>query len=102
MTVSSASLAAAGPLEPGNIVPFSEDDGILESTLTPMDIDTNIDATNNTGSYSDGVRPNLVGNPNSLGGSRSRAARTHEWFDTSAFAQNATWNGGSGAWSDER
>jgi hypothetical protein len=48
-----------------------------------------IDATNNTGSYSDGVRPNLVGNPNSLGGSRSRAARTAEWFDTSAFAQNA-------------
>jgi hypothetical protein len=54
-----------------------------------------IDATNNTGSYSDGVRPNLVGNPNSLGGSRSRAARTHEWFDTSAFAQNAPFTFGN-------
>ncbi len=47
-----------------------------------------IDSTNNTGSYSDGVRPNLVGNPNDLSGSRPRAQRTHEWFDTSAFAQN--------------
>jgi hypothetical protein len=54
-----------------------------------------IDATNNTGSYSDGVRPNLVGNPNSLGGSRSRAARTAEWFDTSAFAQNAPFTFGN-------
>jgi hypothetical protein len=54
-----------------------------------------IDATNNTGSYSDGVRPNLVGNPNSLGGSRSRAARTAEWFNTSAFAQNAPFTFGN-------
>jgi hypothetical protein len=54
-----------------------------------------IDSTNNTGSYSDGVRPNLVGNPNSLGGSRSRAARTQEWFDTSAFAQNAPFTFGN-------
>jgi hypothetical protein len=54
-----------------------------------------IDSTNNTGTYSDGVRPNLVGNPNSLGGSRSRAARTDEWFDTSAFAQNAPFTFGN-------
>jgi hypothetical protein len=47
-----------------------------------------IDSTNNTGTYSDGVRPNLVGNPNDLSGSRPRTQRTHEWFDTSAFAQN--------------
>ncbi len=47
-----------------------------------------IDSTNNTGTYSDGVRPNLVGNPNDLSGSRPRAQKTAEWFDTSAFAQN--------------
>jgi hypothetical protein len=54
-----------------------------------------IDATNNTGSYSDGVRPNLVGNPNDLGGSRPRLQRTHEWFDTSAFAQNPAFTFGN-------
>jgi carboxypeptidase family protein len=54
-----------------------------------------IDATNNTGTYSDGVRPNLVGNPNSLGGSRPRAARTAEWFNTSAFTQNAAFTFGN-------
>jgi hypothetical protein len=47
-----------------------------------------IDATNNTGTYSDGVRPNLTGNPNDLGGSRSRSAKIGEWFDTAAFTQN--------------
>ena len=55
-----------------------------------------IDSTNNTGSYSDGVRPNLVGNPNDL----SRLAAlghksTHEWFDTSAFAQNPAFTFGN-------
>jgi hypothetical protein len=54
-----------------------------------------IDATNNTGTYSDGVRPNLVGNPNDLGGSRPRAQRTQEWFDTSAFAQNPAFTFGN-------
>ena len=54
-----------------------------------------IDSTNNTGSYSDGVRPNLVGNPNDLSGSRPRAQRTHEWFDTSAFAQNPAFTFGN-------
>jgi len=54
-----------------------------------------VDATNNTGTYSDGVRPNLVGNPNDLGGSRPRAQRTHEWFDTSAFAQNPAFTFGN-------
>lgn len=47
-----------------------------------------IDATNNTGTYSDGVRPNLTGNPNDLKGSRSRSAKIAEWFDTGAFTQN--------------
>ena len=54
-----------------------------------------LDSTNNTGTYSDGVRPNLVGNPNDLGGSRPRSQRTHEWFDTSAFAQNAPFTFGN-------
>jgi hypothetical protein len=53
-----------------------------------------IDATNNTGTYSDGVRPNLTGNPNGLSKSRSRAAKTAEWFDTSAFTQNAAFTFG--------
>ena len=54
-----------------------------------------IDATNNTGSYSDGVRPNLVGNPDDLQSGRSRAAKIKEWFDTSAFAQNAAYTFGN-------
>jgi hypothetical protein len=54
-----------------------------------------VDATNNTGTYSDGVRPNLVGNPNDLGGSRPRLQRTKEWFDTSAFAQNPAFTFGN-------
>jgi hypothetical protein len=54
-----------------------------------------VDSTNNTGTYSDGVRPNLVGNPNSLGGSRSRAAETAQWFNTAAFAQNTPFTFGN-------
>ncbi len=54
-----------------------------------------LDSTNNTGTYSDGVRPNLVGNPNDLGGSRPRAEKTREWFDTAAFAQNPAFTFGN-------
>lgn len=54
-----------------------------------------IDTTNNTGSYSDGVRPNLTGNPNDLSSSRNRAAKRSEWFDTSAFTQNANYTFGN-------
>jgi hypothetical protein len=54
-----------------------------------------LDATNNTGTYSDGVRPNLVGKPNDLGSSRTRVQQTHEWFDTSAFAQNPAFTFGN-------
>ncbi|GGH00313.1 TonB-dependent receptor [Silvibacterium dinghuense] len=54
-----------------------------------------IDSTNNTGSYSDGVRPNLTGNPNDLRSGRSRAAKIAEWFDTSAFTQNANYTFGN-------
>jgi Carboxypeptidase regulatory-like domain len=54
-----------------------------------------IDSTNNTGTYSDGVRPNLVGNPNDLPGSRPRGQKIAEWFDTSAFAQNPAFTFGN-------
>jgi hypothetical protein len=54
-----------------------------------------IDATNNTGSYSDGVRPNLTGNPNDLPKSRARGAKIAEWFDTTAFTQNAQYTFGN-------
>jgi outer membrane receptor protein involved in Fe transport len=54
-----------------------------------------IDSTNNTGTYSDGVRPNLTGNPNGLPSSRSRALKIGEWFDTSAFTQNPKYTFGN-------
>jgi hypothetical protein len=41
--------------------------------------------TNNTNSYSDGVRPNVVGDPN-IPGNPSRAQQLAEWFNTAAFA----------------
>jgi Carboxypeptidase regulatory-like domain len=53
------------------------------------------DLTNNTGSFSDGVRPNLVGNPNDLHSGRSRSAKITEWFDTSAFAVNPKYTFGN-------
>jgi hypothetical protein len=40
-----------------------------------------IDSTNNTGTYSDGVRPNLTGSLNNLSSSRPRALKVKEWFD---------------------
>ncbi len=49
-----------------------------------------IDAVNNTGSFSDGVRANLVGNPNLSPAHRTAA----EWFDTTAFQQNAPYTFG--------
>jgi hypothetical protein len=54
-----------------------------------------IDSTNNTGTYSDGVRPNLTGNPNDLSSSRNRALKIKEWFDTSAFTQNPKYTFGN-------
>jgi Carboxypeptidase regulatory-like domain len=54
-----------------------------------------IDTTNNTGSYSDGVRPNIVGNPNDLVQGRPRKQKIGEWFDTSAFAQNPNYTFGN-------
>jgi hypothetical protein len=54
-----------------------------------------VNSTNNTGTFSDGVRPNLVGNPNRLSSSRPRAQKIAEWFDTSAFAQNPAYTFGN-------
>jgi hypothetical protein len=54
-----------------------------------------IDTTNNTGSYSDGVRPNIVGNPSDLTHGRTRTQKIGEWFDTSAFAQNPNYTFGN-------
>jgi len=54
-----------------------------------------VELTNNTGSYSDGVRPNVVGNPNDLSSSRPRSSRLAEWFDTSAFQSPAKYTFGN-------
>jgi hypothetical protein len=54
-----------------------------------------IDLTNNSGAFSDGVRPNLTGNPDDLRGDRSRAAKVAEWFDTGAFSANSTYTFGN-------
>lgn len=50
-------------------------------TGTPLAV---IDAVNNTGSFSDGVRPNVIGNSVLSSGSRT----ANEWFNTTAFEQN--------------
>lgn len=56
-------------------------------TGTPLSV---VDAVNNTGSFSDGVRPNLVGNPILSTDKRSHA----EWFNTAAFVQNPAYTFG--------
>jgi hypothetical protein len=61
-------------------------------TGTPLGV---VDTTNNTNSFSGGVRPNLTGNPNDLGNSRSRSAKIAEWFDISAFGQNSAYTFGN-------
>jgi hypothetical protein len=53
-----------------------------------------VELTNNTGSFSDGVRPNVVGNPN-LSSSRPRSSRLAEWFNTSAFQSPALYTFGN-------
>ncbi len=54
-------------------------------TGTPL---SPIELTNNTGSFSDGVRPNLVGNPNLA------HPAIPEWFNTAAFASPAQYTFG--------
>ncbi|HXW13923.1 MAG TPA: TonB-dependent receptor, partial [Terriglobia bacterium] len=56
-------------------------------TGTPLSV---IDAVNNTDTFSDGVRPNLVATPVLSTGSRTSA----EWFNTAAFAQNPAYTFG--------
>jgi hypothetical protein len=53
-----------------------------------------VELTNNTGSFSDGVRPNVVGNP-SLPSSRPRSSRLAEWFNPSAFQSPALYTFGN-------
>jgi hypothetical protein len=52
-----------------------------------------VELTNNTGSYSDGVRPNVIGNP-SLPSARPRSSRLGEWFNTGAFQSPAKYTFG--------
>jgi Carboxypeptidase regulatory-like domain/TonB dependent receptor len=56
-------------------------------TGTPLGV---IDSVNNTGSYSDGVRPNLVASPIVSKTNRTSA----EWFNTGAFEQNSPYTFG--------
>lgn len=56
-------------------------------TGTPLSV---VDAVNNTGSFSNGVRPNLVANP-VLPTNRRTAA---EWFNTAAFQPNSPYTFG--------
>jgi hypothetical protein len=56
-------------------------------TGTPL---SPLDAVNNTGSFSDGVRPNLVGNPVLSVGQRTAS----QWFNTAAFQQNPAYTFG--------
>jgi len=51
-------------------------------TGTPL---SPFELTNQTNSYSDGVRPNVVENPD-LSGSRPRAQQLAEWFNVNAFS----------------
>jgi len=53
-----------------------------------------VELTNNTGSFSDGVRPNVVGNPN-LPGSRPLGQKLKEWFNVNAFAAPAPFTFGN-------
>jgi hypothetical protein len=59
-------------------------------TGTPL---SPVELTNNTGSYSDGVRPNVVADPN-LPGSRSRGIKLAEWFSPKAFQSPAKYTFG--------
>jgi hypothetical protein len=65
---------------------------ILEwHTGTPL---SPFELTNNTNSYSDGVRPNVVGNP-SLPGNRTQAQQVAAWFNVNAFAAPAPYTFGN-------
>ena len=55
-------------------------------TGSPYDV---YELTNTANAFSPAQRPNVVGNPNSLPGGRSKAARLAQWFNTAAFAAAA-------------
>jgi hypothetical protein len=57
-------------------------------TGTPLEA---IELTNNTNSYSQGVRPNVVGDPNAVAGGKSLS----QWFNTAAFAAPAPYTFGN-------
>ena len=57
-------------------------------TGTPLEA---IELTNNTNSYSQGVRPNVVNDPNQVPGGQ----RLAEWFNTTAFAAPAPYTFGN-------
>jgi hypothetical protein len=59
-------------------------------TGTPL---SPVELTNNTGSFSDGVRPNVVGNWQ-LSGDRGKGQQVLEWFNTAAFAAPAKYTFG--------
>jgi outer membrane receptor protein involved in Fe transport len=53
-----------------------------------------IEQTNKTNSFSDGVRPNVVGDPN-LPSGRSQAERLAQWFNVNAFSTPAAYTFGN-------
>lgn len=54
-----------------------------------------MELTNNTGSFSDGVRPNVIGDPNALPGGRSKGEQLLEWFNVNAFGAPAAYTFGN-------
>jgi hypothetical protein len=60
-------------------------------TGSPLSV---IELVNNTNSFSDGVRPNVVGSPN-LPRGRSRGAELAQWFNVNAFAVPAPYTFGN-------
>lgn len=60
-------------------------------TGTPL---SPIELTNKTNSFSDGVRPNVVGDP-TISGDRSKAQQLAEWFNVNAFAAPAAYTFGN-------
>ena len=60
-------------------------------TGSPLSV---IELVNNTNSFSDGVRPNVVGSP-TLSGGRPRGAEVSQWFNVKAFATPAPYTFGN-------
>lgn len=54
-----------------------------------------VELNNNTASFSDAVRPNVAGNPQTLPSGRPKGQELLEWFDTNAFAAPAQYSFGN-------